>query len=203
MAIENRTLNDWLWSRVGERWFATPRAVQIFSWAFLASVGATIGVGLPDFSEKIDSMPGSLYLFVHTLYVLFAAVLPFGAIFLFLGMFRYWSRLDDSPKSVRTKWFWVLLLGTWLGACFYFVYVYSRRWGGGEIVPMNGMRRIVRFAWGMVFVGFIFMILFVRVRPLALPPVVLVPAVLLLIVLSISTVFAEIRRAYSKGMEKN
>jgi hypothetical protein len=44
--------------------------------------------------------------------------------FLWLGMWRFWVRLDGSNGITKRVWFLVLLLGFWYGACLYYYFVY-------------------------------------------------------------------------------
>jgi hypothetical protein len=52
---------------------------------------------------------------------------PVGLFFLWLGMWRYWVRLDDSRRWVKQVWFVVLLIGFWWGSVLYFFLVYLPR----------------------------------------------------------------------------
>ena len=49
---------------------------------------------------------------------------PFGLIFLWLGMWRYWVRIDESSAWLKRIWFVVLLIGFWWGALFYYFLAY-------------------------------------------------------------------------------
>lgn len=50
-----------------------------------------------------------------------------GSLFLWLGMWRYWFRLDDSGAWNKRFWFIVLLVGFWWGSCLYFFFAYFPR----------------------------------------------------------------------------
>ena len=52
---------------------------------------------------------------------------PLGLFFLWLGMWRYWVRLDDSKRWVKRVWFVVLLVGFWWGSVLYLFLVYLPR----------------------------------------------------------------------------
>jgi hypothetical protein len=47
-----------------------------------------------------------------------------GMMFLWLGMWWYWVRLDDSGRWWKRFWFAVLLIGFWNGSVPYFIFVY-------------------------------------------------------------------------------
>lgn len=49
---------------------------------------------------------------------------PIGIVSIWLGMWRYWLRLDTSPKGVKRVWFLVLLIGFWWGSCAYYFLAY-------------------------------------------------------------------------------
>ncbi len=49
---------------------------------------------------------------------------PIGLFFLWLGMWRYWVRLDSSRVWVKRIWFPVLLFGFWWGSVLYFFSIY-------------------------------------------------------------------------------
>ena len=49
---------------------------------------------------------------------------PLGIIFLWLGMWRYWVRLDNSKVWIKRISFIVLLLGFWWGSCLYYFFAY-------------------------------------------------------------------------------
>ncbi len=40
--------------------------------------------------------------------------------FVYFGMWRFWIRLDQSPKWLKRLWFLVLLIGFWWGSVLYF-----------------------------------------------------------------------------------
>jgi hypothetical protein len=51
---------------------------------------------------------------------------------LWSGMWRYWTRIDESRKAGRRFWFCILLVGIWFGAALYYALVYvpevKRHW---------------------------------------------------------------------------
>jgi hypothetical protein len=47
-----------------------------------------------------------------------------GLLFLYIGMWWYWTRLDDSGCWWKGFWFVVLLVGFWNGSVLYFLFVY-------------------------------------------------------------------------------
>jgi magnesium-transporting ATPase (P-type) len=203
MAPASKSLNDWVWSRLGDDWFFTTSGKRILSWAFLASIGCLIGLSLPDFPAQIPGSPPLLHSLLYAIYVLLSTVLPFGGIILFLGMFRYWFRLDTSPKSRRSMWFWILLLGTVLGACLYYIFVYCTQVREREEELGNGMRKLLRITWGIVFGGAVALLLFARVHgPVSLSPVIFPALLILLTVLSVWTVALEVREYYRKAMRR-
>ena len=49
---------------------------------------------------------------------------PFGMFFLWLGMWRYWVRIDKSRPRMKRIWFGVLLFGFWWGSVLYYFLAY-------------------------------------------------------------------------------
>ncbi len=67
-----------------------------------------------------------------TILAMFSAI---AILFLWVGMWRYWIRLDDSSVWVKRVWFVILLVGFWYGSVPYYFLVYRpqviRRAEGG------------------------------------------------------------------------
>jgi signal transduction histidine kinase len=51
-------------------------------------------------------------------------LIPFGMLFLWLGMWRYWVRIDRSSRWLKRIWFVVLLIGFWWGSVLYYFLAY-------------------------------------------------------------------------------
>ena len=49
---------------------------------------------------------------------------PFGMFFLWLGMWRYWVRIDNSSAWLKRIWFVILVIGFWWGSVFYYFLAY-------------------------------------------------------------------------------
>jgi hypothetical protein len=49
---------------------------------------------------------------------------PIGLFFLWLGMWRYWVRLDRSSTWMKRIWFLVMLIGFWWGSVLYYFFAY-------------------------------------------------------------------------------
>ena len=60
----------------------------------------------------------------NTLWDILGIVEALGILFLWLGMWRYWSRVDDSKHSAKRLWFLVLLIGFWWGSVLYYFLSY-------------------------------------------------------------------------------
>lgn len=54
-------------------------------------------------------------------------------LFLWVGMWYYWRRIDTSTRTIKRLWFFVLLVGFWYGSTLYFLLKYlwidKRAWG--------------------------------------------------------------------------
>jgi hypothetical protein len=49
---------------------------------------------------------------------------PIAVFFLWLGMWRYWMKLDRSKGPVKRVWFVIMLIGFWYGSILYYFFVY-------------------------------------------------------------------------------
>jgi hypothetical protein len=56
-----------------------------------------------------------------TILVMLAVVATFSV---WIGMWRFWIRLDRSSKAIRRMWFVLLLIGFWWSSCLYLYIVY-------------------------------------------------------------------------------
>ena len=54
---------------------------------------------------------------------------PIAIFFLWLGMWRYWMRLDKSKGLTRRIWFVILLIGFFYGSVLYYFCVYRSQVG--------------------------------------------------------------------------
>jgi len=52
------------------------------------------------------------------------AVGAIGGALLYVAMWFYWARIDESSGWKKRIWFLVLLLGLWYGSCLYYFAVY-------------------------------------------------------------------------------
>jgi uncharacterized membrane protein len=100
--------DNWLRSRQAVRWFLA--AVVLVLAITPIWLGSTDPARMP-FAIRVPLtlvvMAGTLALF-----------------FLWLGMWRYWARLDCSTRMTKRLWFGVLLFGFWYGSCLYYFLLY-------------------------------------------------------------------------------
>ncbi len=108
---------SFIWGRLTDEWFATSRAFLLF---FVCSI-LTLAL-VPVFLGRISGREASrwLELFWGTIGVLGAPA----TLFLWIGMWRYWARLDRSSRWAKRLWFTVLLIGFWYGSVLYCYLVY-------------------------------------------------------------------------------
>jgi hypothetical protein len=106
-----------LWNRFDERWIGTRRAAQLFLIASLFVVGL-----LPVFLGRIE--PSNKPSPVNFFWGIMGVVGTPSIFFLWLGMWRYWARLDASGKWIKRFWFLVMLAGFCYGSCLYCWSVY-------------------------------------------------------------------------------
>ena len=111
-------LGPWgIWNRFRDEWMQSRQAANLF----MVGTAFVVALTVIWFSHlDIESMP-FLFRLPLTLVAMFGVVSGF---FVWIGMWRYWTRLDCSKKWAKRIWFAVLLLGAWWGACVYCLAVY-------------------------------------------------------------------------------
>jgi hypothetical protein len=107
-----------LWGYVGDRWLVSRSASTMFAATAILIVSVTLLLAL---NVTRDTGPSS-----DVLWAIAGVLSGLGAFFIWSGMWRFWNRLDQSSRSARRLWFFVLLIGFWYGAILYFVFVYLR-----------------------------------------------------------------------------
>jgi hypothetical protein len=107
-----------LWNRIGDRWLVGRSASNMFAAAAILVVLVT---ALLAFNMAQDTG-----LLSEVFWAIAGVLSGLGAFFIWSGMWRFWSRLDQSSRFARRVWFFMLLIGLWYGAVLYFVLVYMR-----------------------------------------------------------------------------
>jgi hypothetical protein len=107
-------LPDWL---VEDDWLTTRLTNRLFLLSALCVLAFTV-----EYLLKID--PAKMSFWQRLPFGLTGIVLPFGIIFLWLGMWRYWVRLDNSGPWAKRASFVLLLFGFWWGSLIYYFAVY-------------------------------------------------------------------------------
>jgi hypothetical protein len=105
-----------LWNRFRDDWIVTPIAARLFFGASILTIVIApllLGYVEPEGSKSINLFWGIM-----------GAISPFGVLFIWLGMWRYWARVDNSKRWVRRFWFVILLAGFWYGSVPYYFFVY-------------------------------------------------------------------------------
>lgn len=98
-------------------WLVSRRAVKLFS-VSTVFVLATF----PIFSGHID--PGSQSVLYKLLWGVEGVLGTLSIFFLWIGMWRYWLRLDSSTGVLKATSYFLLLFGVWFGAVPYCFFVY-------------------------------------------------------------------------------
>lgn len=106
-------LFDWF----NDKWLVSGQALKLFciSTLFVAAL-APIFFGLVNFAK-----PSPLERLLWGFEGVFG---PISLFFLWIGMWRYWVRLDTSTPALKTASFFLLLVGAWFGAIPYCFFVY-------------------------------------------------------------------------------
>lgn len=106
-----------LFRRFRDDWLVTKEASWFFFLAALLTLALT-----PVFLGRVDTTRMSFW---HRLpWGLLGVIGPVALFFLWMGMGRYWFRLDRSQPWVKKVWLAVLVFGIWYGACAYYFFAY-------------------------------------------------------------------------------
>src|SRR6266849_7564276 len=99
-----------IWNRFKDEWLITKQAAKLFLVSTFLVLALT-----PAFLGKIhtDKMP----LWERLPWAILGVLGPVALFFLWLGMWRYWVRIDCSNPWAKRMWFIVLLIGFWWGSC--------------------------------------------------------------------------------------
>lgn len=106
-----------LWNSFRDDWFITRQATRLFFCSTILTL-ALIPVGF----GGVDTTKMTLW--VRVPLGTFALVAIPALLFLEIGMWRYWARVDNSKAYAKRLWFLFLLFGLWYGSCFYCYFVY-------------------------------------------------------------------------------
>ena len=189
--------NDWLVGRTASRLFGASAVIA------LATTPLSLGLA------KIPHVPTLSW---TNLFLGIAGVVgSLSIIFLWTGMWRYWTRCDTSSRAVRRMWFFVLLFGLWFGAALYYLVAYLPRGRRKEAVEhgyTSSRGRITAFFGYVLLVGWVGLfatVALVFAFPKAVGPLldpirdylVLIPTSLLL-----GTAMYGIMRLYRGGMNR-
>jgi len=103
-------------NRFRDDWIVTRRAAKFFLVSTILVVVLTVLLG-PLQTAKVTPL-------IRILGGILGITGALGTIFLWLGMWRYWSRIDNSNAWLKRFWFLVLLVGFWWGSCLYCWFAY-------------------------------------------------------------------------------
>lgn len=106
-----RSLREWLVSRWASRFFFVSAICVV---ALIPVFGGVVDTTKMSFLQRL---PGALL----------GVVGPVAIFCLWLGMWIYWVRLDDSSQWPKRVWFLVLLFGFWYGSVLYYFVVYLQQ----------------------------------------------------------------------------
>ena len=145
-----------LWNRFRDDWIVTPSAAKLFFCAaIVAAVITPVVLGYVQPSGKSGA--------ANVFWNLFGAASPFAVFFIWIGMWRYWARIDPSPKWVRRFWFVILLAGFWCGSVLYYFLMYlpqclkgqnERNFAPAAVgKPLRGFASILIGGWALLLVG--------------------------------------------------
>jgi hypothetical protein len=105
------------WNMFGDEWLTTRRAAKLLFLATLLLPTATV-------QSFGWANPSDMRMWEKVVWCILAVADVLAILFLWLGMCRYWVRLDDSRAFAKRIWFPVVFFGLWWGAGLYHYCVY-------------------------------------------------------------------------------
>jgi len=117
-----------VWDWFDDNWIQTQQAVRLF----VAAIVLVLGLTAIEVSH-IDIERTSLLLRLPLTIVGLLGILSL--FFLWIGMWRYWIRLDSSRTWPKRISFALLLLGFWYGACVYCLLIYIPQVNSKRTIP--------------------------------------------------------------------
>jgi hypothetical protein len=102
---------SWKWPK--DEWLITRQAAYLFFLSALCVLALPAALMRAQFAPWIRIPLDAL-----------GYVIPIGVLLLFISMWRYWIRMDDSRTWVKRGWFLVLLFGFWWGSVLYYFLAY-------------------------------------------------------------------------------
>lgn len=98
-------------------WLTSRQATRVFYIATLLVIAL-----IPVFLGRVN--PAGLPFWERLPIGLLGIFGPLAFFTLWIGMWVFWARVDQSTKAARRFWFMVLLIGLCYGSCLYFYFVY-------------------------------------------------------------------------------
>jgi hypothetical protein len=105
-----------LLNRFRDDWIVSKRAVTLFLVSVPWILALTFLFGWVDFTKPT--------IWMNIVGGVIGVAGPIALFFLWLGMWRYWVRLDRSTPAKKRIWFAILLVGFWYGSILYYFFVY-------------------------------------------------------------------------------
>jgi hypothetical protein len=96
-----------------DEWLATRQAAKLFFLSAILLLALT-----PVFLGWIDT--AKMTFWMRLPWGILGVLGPIALFFLWLGMWRYWLRIDDSRAWVKRIWFLILLIGFCWGSFLYY-----------------------------------------------------------------------------------
>lgn len=123
---------NFLWDRLGDNWLRTRAATTMFSSSAVLIIVLTLILILAPPDET--SLPSRI------VWAIGGILLGSSIFFLWSGMWRFWTKFDQSSRITRKLCFLLLLVGLWYGAVVYFLAVYVP-WSRQQLTRGEGGER--------------------------------------------------------------
>jgi hypothetical protein len=112
---------------MNDDWLLSKRAARYFVFCIVATAALTLYMYTGNYAVRSADLHGYVRWTVEIAVDALVVVGVIGELTLWLGMWRYWVRLDNSDSRTKKIWFVVLLFGLWFGGIVYCLAVYQRQ----------------------------------------------------------------------------
>ena len=106
-----------IWDWYKDEWLVGRQAARLFLVSALLVLAMT-----PVFLGKVNT--AKMAFFERLPWGILGVLGPIALFFIWIGMWRYWVRIDPSGLWTKRMWFVLLLVGFWWGSCLYCFFVY-------------------------------------------------------------------------------
>jgi hypothetical protein len=127
MFSERSLFSDLLGTWMTKEWLGGARANRFFLACSLVNILFLITVVFVFWGSRPWRLDLFQYSQVRIILGLLGGLTAITGIMLMHGTRKYWEELDDSSRTRKKLWFWILHVGVNFGSCAYYFFVYRPR----------------------------------------------------------------------------